>query len=128
MKLGRNCQITAFSRFRQPDWTSVAIRDVCGRQTEDGVLLGKRQKTPKWKKLGRNGEIIASGSFRQRPWSPRCVWAEDGTCGIIMKKTENAINGKKLGRCGEIIASALIRGHPWTSATFAGGRWKPSNY
>ena len=70
----------------QLPWSPVDIRDVCGRQIEDGVLLGEDpSKSHKWNTLGRLGEITASAIIRGHPRAP-------AMCGRKM------VNGELLGK------------------------------
>ena len=63
-------RIIASVSFRQLPWTSVGIRDVCGRMMDAAELLGGIGRNPhNRQQQGRNGEIIASVRRRQLPSS-----------------------------------------------------------
>ena len=73
-KLGRNGEIISSVCCRKTPWTSVQVRDVCGRKMEAGELLGKTEKCPKWQPPGRGGGITDPVSLRGHPWeSAMCV-------------------------------------------------------
>ena len=88
MTLGRDVEIIASVFFRQPPWASVDVRDVCGRRTGDGELLGERQKNAlNGRNYGGMAKLFAPSASVEIRGRSRCVWTEDGICEIISKKT-----------------------------------------
>ena len=88
---GRNIASVSFLQLPR---TSVDIRDICGRKTEERsceIMRKTEENRPEWEIIGRDGRNIAAVSFRQLPRASVDIRdmggkkAEDGSWGIMRK-------------------------------------------
>ena len=92
------------------------IRCLCGRKTDDGELLGKREKWQNRQDLWRNGRIIVSVISRGLPSASVDIRGLRGgkmeDVELLGRRGDEWLKRKKLGMDIRIIADARFRGLP----------------